>query len=137
MSWCSISSYFGRKRSINTGSVWLVRHPRGIERRHLAEDARRRLQHGESQARATAFAEAEVEIEDGLETERGEHHGRGGLGRAVPREAEVHGTRDELRRRQERGAGDHAVDDDRDACRRATDHEPGKRRDLEPTQRRE
>src|SRR5215211_2738783 len=106
MSWCSISSYFGRKRSINTGSVWLVRHPRGVERRHLSEDARRRLQDREREARAGAFAEAEVEVEDRVETERVEHHGRRGLGGAVPREAEVHRARDELRRRQERRVGD-------------------------------
>ena len=92
-------------------SVWLVRDAGGVEGRHLAEDARRRLQHGEGQARAAAFAEAELEIEDRLEAERVEDHTRGGLSRPVPSEAEVKRAGYELRRREERGAGDDAVDD--------------------------
>src|SRR5262245_65803627 len=81
-SWCSISSYSGRNRSISTlppsrrapsgdeaGSVRFVGDAGGVERRHLAEDARARLEHGQRQAGAGALAETELQVEHGLQVE--------------------------------------------------------------------
>src|SRR5260370_25081194 len=96
---------------MSTRSVWLVRDAGGVEGRHLAEDARRCLQHGKSQARAAAFAEAELEIEDRLEAECVEDHTRRRLGGPVSREAEVHRGRSELARRQELPTPDDPLDD--------------------------
>ncbi len=51
------------------GSGVLVGHAGLVERRHLAQDPRRRLEHGERQARPGALAEPKAQVEHGFEAE--------------------------------------------------------------------
>src|SRR5204863_3654230 len=101
------------------------------ERRHLRENAGRAPHEWYREATAGAFAEPQVEIEERVEAEVGERRARAGLDGAMAGDAAVAHARDERFGDEERGAGNHSVDDNRNVCRGSADDETRQRRDLE------
>ena len=105
-----------------------------VERGHVVEDACRRLEDRQRQARPGTLTETKIQIEEGSEAYVFEGHSRSGFNRLVTSDAVVENPRAERCCSDERGRGDNAIEDDRHGRSSGADQEPRQTGDLQSTQ---